>query len=299
MPVQPMKSIAAVAITNSDFGIPEAMAAGILTGAILFFLGVTGLMQLVYRFIPLSVVRGIQLAQGLSFALTAVKYIRNVQDFSKSKSSGQRHWLGLDGLVLALICAVFIIIVNGAGDDEIEERESDGDLGDRERVGKRRKLTKIVASLPSAFNIFLLGVVLAIIRGPKVFKGLKYGPSPIEIVKISKNAWKDGFIKGSSNCPSGQYKFGGRSGCCVALLGAAKLGLGLVLVLGSSLVKFPVGGVGGPSAVCWDRAGYVLKGNGLERGSSFRCDASLYCRFASGLERGPGLSVWDGCALPS
>lgn len=290
MPVQPMKSIAAVAITNPDFGIPEAMAAGILTGAILFLLGVTGLMQLVYRFIPLSVVRGIQLAQGLSFALTAVKYIINVQDFSKSKSSGQRHWLGLDGLVLALICAVFIIIVKGAGDDEIEERESDGNLGDRERVGKRRKLTKIVASLPSAFNIFLLGVVLAVIRGPKVVKGLKYGPSPIEIVKISKNAWKDGFIKGTipqlplsilnsviAVCKlssdlfpgrdvsaasvsvtvgvmnlvgcwfgampcchgagglAGQYKFGGRSGCCVALLGAAKLGLGLVL--GSSLVK--------------------------------------------------------------
>ncbi|KAI8546751.1 hypothetical protein RHMOL_Rhmol07G0143800 [Rhododendron molle] len=273
MPVQPMKSIAAVAITDADFGIPEAMAAGILTGAILFLLGVTGLMQLVYRFIPLSVVRGIQLAQGLSFALTAVKYIRNVQDFSKSKSSGQRHWLGLDGLVLALVCAVFIIIVNGAGDDEIEERESDGNLGDRERVGKRRKLTKIVASLPSAFNIFLLGVVLAIIRGPKVVKGFKFGPSPIEIVKISKNAWKDGFIKGTipqlplsilnsviAVCKlssdlfpgrdvsaasvsvtvgvmnlvgcglgampcchgagglAGQYKFGGRSGCCVALL---------------------------------------------------------------------------------
>lgn len=121
-------------------------------------------------------------------------------------------------------------------------------------------------------------------------KGLKYGPSPIEIVKISKNAWEDGFIKGTipqlplsilnsviAVCKlssdlfpgrdvsaasvsvtvgvmnlvgcwfgampcchgagglAGQYKFGGRSGCCVALLGAAKLGLGLVL--GSSLVK--------------------------------------------------------------
>ncbi|CAK9186636.1 unnamed protein product, partial [Ilex paraguariensis] len=45
---------------------------------------------------------------------------------------------------------------------------------------------------------------------------------------------------------AGQYKFGGRSGGCVALLGAAKLVLGLVL--GSSLVKvlsqFPVGVLG-------------------------------------------------------
>ncbi|KAL2519100.1 Molybdate transporter 2 [Abeliophyllum distichum] len=45
---------------------------------------------------------------------------------------------------------------------------------------------------------------------------------------------------------AGQYKLGGRSGGCVALLGVAKLILGLVL--GSSLVKimdqFPVGVLG-------------------------------------------------------
>jgi hypothetical protein len=66
MPVQPMKAIAAVAISSgSEFEVPEIMAAGILTGGILFVLGVTGLMQLVYKLIPLSVVRGVQLAQGL------------------------------------------------------------------------------------------------------------------------------------------------------------------------------------------------------------------------------------------
>ncbi|KAL7164376.1 hypothetical protein ACSBR2_040313 [Camellia fascicularis] len=298
MPVQPMKSIAAVAISNPNFAVPEAMAAGILTAAILFVLGVTGLMQFVYKLIPLSIVRGIQLAQGLSFAMTAVKYIRNEQNFAKSKASGERHWLGLDGLVLALICACFIILVNGSGDDENEERETNGG-DDQERVGKRKRLRQIVASLPSAFIIFLLGVVLAIIRGPKVVKLLRFGPSSIKLVKISKSAWKEGFLKGTipqlplsvlnsviAVCKlssdlfpekdftatsvsvsvtvgamnlvgcwfgampcchgagglAGQYKFGGRSGGCVALLGAAKLGLGLVF--GTSLVKvldqFPV-----------------------------------------------------------
>ncbi|KAK3027023.1 hypothetical protein RJ639_041178 [Escallonia herrerae] len=297
MPVQPMKSIAAVAISNPEFGIPEIMAAGICTAGILFVLGVTGLMQLVYKLIPLPVVRGIQLAQGLSFALSAVKYIRKVQNFSKSKSTGDRHWLGLDGLILAIVCACFIIIVNGAGD----ESEDGGDLGDEENTGRRKRWRKIVASLPSAFIIFLLGVILAIVRGPKVVKGLKFGPSSIEVVSISKHAWKEGFIKGTipqlplsvlnsviavcklssdlfpekdvsatsvsvtvglmnlvgcwfGGLPcchgagglAGQYKFGGRSGGCVALLGAAKLVLGLVL--GSSLVKvldqFPVGVLG-------------------------------------------------------
>ncbi|KAH0779466.1 hypothetical protein KY290_005893 [Solanum tuberosum] len=295
MPVQPMKSIAAVAISNPDFGIPEVMAAGICTAGILFVLGVTGLMRIVYRLIPISVVRGIQLAQGLSFAMTAVKYIKNVQDFAKSKSGAQRDWVGLDGLLLALICAVFIVIVNGAGDDD------DDRVDNQESETGWKKVQKIIFSLPSALLIFLLGVVLAIIRGPNAIKGFKFGPSKIEVISISKHAWKQGFIKGTipqlplsvlnsviAVCKlstdlfperevtatsvsmtvglmnligcwfgampcchgagglAGQYKFGGRSGGCVALLGVAKLVLGLVL--GSSMVKvltqFPVGVLG-------------------------------------------------------
>ncbi|KAF7848911.1 hypothetical protein BT93_L1447 [Corymbia citriodora subsp. variegata] len=300
MPVQPMKAIAAVGISSADFGIPEAMAAGICTGAILVVLGVTGLMQLVYRLIPLSVVRGIQLSQGLSFAMTAAKYIQNVQDFSKSKLAGRRHWLGLDGLVLAIVCACFIVIVNGAG----EERQSNPELGvdiEGQSSKSKRKWKRIMTALPSAFIIFLLGVVLAFIGEPKVVRDIKFGPSSIEVVKISRHAWKVGFLKGTvpqlplsilnsviavcklsydlfperdfstasvsitvglmnlvgcwfGAMPSchgagglaGQYKFGGRSGGCVAILGAAKLILGLVL--GSSIVKvldqFPVGVLG-------------------------------------------------------
>ncbi|KAL2544768.1 Molybdate transporter 1 [Forsythia ovata] len=288
MPVQPMKSIAAVAISNPSFGIPEVMAAGICTSGILFLLGVTGLMQLVYKLIPLSVVRGIQLAQGLSFSMTAVKYIRNVQKFSNSKSAGERHWLGLDGLLLALICACFIIIVNGSG-DENENREIDCENDDPNGPQRRNKFRKFIFSLPSAFIVFLLGVILAIIRGPKAVKGFKFGPSAIEIVKgtipqlplsilnsiiavckLSTDLFPENDVSATSvsitvgimnliGCwfgampcchgaggLAGQYKFGGRSGGCVALLGVAKLVLGLVL--GSSLVKildqFPVGVLG-------------------------------------------------------
>ncbi|KAJ6382897.1 hypothetical protein OIU77_031343 [Salix suchowensis] len=175
MPVQPMKSIAAVAISNSaEFGVPEIMAAGICTGGILLLLGVTGLMQLVYKVIPLSVVRGIQLSQGLSFAMSAVKYIRTVQDFSKSKSGGDRHWLGLDGLVLAIVCACFIIVVNGGGEEGSEREGDDISMGGRERP-RRRGLRQIVASLPSAFMVFLLGVILAFIRRPGVVHDFKFG----------------------------------------------------------------------------------------------------------------------------
>ncbi|ESQ46693.1 hypothetical protein EUTSA_v10000159mg [Eutrema salsugineum] len=299
MPVQPMKSIAAVAIssTSDDFGIPEIMTAGICTGGILFVLGISGLMQFVFNIIPLSVVRGIQLSQGLAFAMSAVKYIRKEQNFSKSKSVGDRPWLGLDGLVLALACVLFIVLVNGDGEEEEEEEERD----DSRRRRRWVSIRKIIAYVPSALVIFLLGVVLAFIRKPSLVSEIKFGPSKIKLVKMSKKAWKNGFLKGTipqlplsvlnsvvavcklsydlfpekkfsatsvsmtvglmnmvgcwfgamPTCHgagglAGQYKFGGRSGGCVAVLGIAKLLLGVVL--GSSLVgimeKFPVGVLG-------------------------------------------------------
>ncbi|XP_037427467.1 molybdate transporter 1-like [Triticum dicoccoides] len=126
MPVQPMKTIAAVALSDASFGVPEMMAAGILTSAFVFVLGVTRLMKLVYWFVPLPVVRGIQLAQGLNFAMAAVKYIRYEQDLAKSKSLGRRPWAGLDGLALAIAAIFFVALVNGAGDDHstaVQEEE--------------------------------------------------------------------------------------------------------------------------------------------------------------------------------
>ncbi|CAF2049375.1 BnaA09g40790D [Brassica napus] len=301
MPVQPMKSIAAVAISSTaeEFGIPEIMAAGICTGGILFVLGISGLMQFVFNVIPLSVVRGIQLSQGLAFAMSAVKYVRKEQNFSKSKSVGDRPWFGLDGLVLALACVLFIVLVNGDGEQEEEEEEEEERNGSRRR--RRVWIRKVVSNVPSALLIFLLGVVLAFIRKPSIVYGIKFGPSKIKLVRMDKEAWKNGFLKGAipqlplsvlnsvvavcklshdlfpekkftatsvsmtvglmnmvgcwfgamPTCHgagglAGQYKFGGRSGGCVALLGLAKLVLGLVL--GSSLVgimeKFPVGVLG-------------------------------------------------------
>ncbi|KAH1131688.1 hypothetical protein J1N35_003066 [Gossypium stocksii] len=176
LPVQPMKSIAAVAITDGpDFNIPEVMASGICTGAILLVLGATGLMQLVYKLIPLSVVRGIQLSQGLAFTMTAFKYIRKVQDFSKSKSKENRHWVGLDGLILAIVCTCFIIVINGAGEERNERETSNVD--DEERN--------------------MRSVVLAFIRKPAVVKDIKFGPSSMEVVQFTSHAWKQGFIKGT------------------------------------------------------------------------------------------------------
>jgi hypothetical protein len=325
MPVQPMKAIAATALSDPSFGIPEVMAAGILTAAFVLFLGVTRLMQLVYWFVPLPVVRGIQVAQGLNFAMAAVKYIRYEQDLGKGKSSVRRPWTGLDGLILAIAAICFILLVNGAGSESSRRRSSSNTVQDQghgqggdgythretqqeeeeaDEPGRWRSMIRRAAPLiPSAVIVFVLGVAFAVARHPAAVRELRAGPSRMRVVHISREAWRQGFLKGAvpqiplsvlnsvvAVCKltrdlfpekaagasatsvsvtmgamnlvgcwfgampcchgagglAGQYRFGGRSGGCVAALGALKLVLGLAL--GGSmlrvLVAFPVGLLG-------------------------------------------------------
>mmetsp|Transcript_8250 Transcript_8250/g.27768 ORF Transcript_8250/g.27768 Transcript_8250/m.27768 type:complete len:157 (+) Transcript_8250:459-929(+) len=79
MCVQPMKSIAAVAL-SSNLTESEIMASGILTGAIVLFLGLTNLITVINKIIPNSVVRGLQLGLALKF-------------FSSVRNVGGAMWL--------------------------------------------------------------------------------------------------------------------------------------------------------------------------------------------------------------
>lgn len=178
MPVQPMKSIAAVALSSAHLTVPQIMGAGIAVAAILLFLGATGLMTRLYRVLPLPVVRGVQLSQGLSFAFTAVKYIRYDQDFSRSSSAStsvERPLLGLDGLLLALAALLFILLATGAGDDE--------------DAARRRPCSRV----PSALIVFAVGLVLCFARDPSIFRGLRFGPAPLGLVRITWDDFKIGF----------------------------------------------------------------------------------------------------------
>ncbi|KAE8775852.1 molybdate transporter 2 [Hordeum vulgare] len=181
MPVQPMKSIAAVALSSAHLTVPQIMGAGIAVAAILLFLGATGLMTRLYRVLPLPVVRGVQLSQGLSFAFTAVKYIRYDQDFSRSSSAStsvERPLLGLDGLLLALAALLFILLATGAGDDD-----------DDDDAARRRPCSRV----PAALIVFAVGLVLCFARDPSIFRGLRFGPAPLGLVRITWDDFKIGF----------------------------------------------------------------------------------------------------------
>ncbi|PON89418.1 Molybdate transporter [Trema orientale] len=299
MPVQPMKSIAAVAIAESSthLTLPQIAAAGLSTAAVLLLLGATGLMSVLYRFIPLPVVRGVQLSQGLAFAFSAIKYIRYDQDLATSKSGPPRPWLGLDGVALALAAVLFLVLTTGSGDNN---DNADHHYDESRRCRVRRRL-RVLSSIPAALIVFLLGLLLCFARDPSIVNDLKFGPAKIRLLKITWEDWKIGFVRAAipqiplsilnsviAVCKlsgdlfpdreasarsvsisvgvmnfvgcwfgampvchgagglAGQYRFGGRSGASVALLGAAKLVL--ALAFGNSFVgilnQFPIGILG-------------------------------------------------------
>ncbi|KAK3020537.1 hypothetical protein RJ639_047449 [Escallonia herrerae] len=153
-------------------------------------------MSFLYRFLPLPVVRGVQLSQGLSFSFTAIKYVRYNQDFASGKSGPSRPFLGLDGVVLALACIVFLILSTGSGDaDSFNDDQSQQIVQfDRSRRRIRRRL-KILSSIPSSLIVFLLGLVLCFVRDPSIVSSLKLGPSKINVLKITWEDWKIGFVR--------------------------------------------------------------------------------------------------------
>ena len=70
LPVQPMKAIAAVAISK-PLTAGETAAAGIFVASCIFFFSVTGLLTRVTALIPIPVVKGIQVGAGLSLIISA------------------------------------------------------------------------------------------------------------------------------------------------------------------------------------------------------------------------------------
>lgn len=70
LPVQPMKAIAAVAISRR-FSIPQTTSAGLFVSALVALFGLTGLLTWIARVIPIPVVKGIQVGAGLSLVISA------------------------------------------------------------------------------------------------------------------------------------------------------------------------------------------------------------------------------------
>ncbi|WP_432799530.1 putative sulfate/molybdate transporter [Poriferisphaera sp. WC338] len=98
IPVQPMKAIAAVAIAEG-LSAGEIASAGMLMGAFLLVLTLSGSVDLIAKKIPKPIVRGIQLGVGLKLAMKGFAWMWPLSIWQ------------LDGWVTAGIAAALIILV--------------------------------------------------------------------------------------------------------------------------------------------------------------------------------------------
>ena len=102
MAVQPMKAIAAIALSQG-LSASEIVAAGMGVSAVVLLLGLSGLIDVVNRVFSRSVVRGLQLALGLSLAIKGVQSIA---------STGV--WLAPDSFATGLLGAALVVLLFGS-----------------------------------------------------------------------------------------------------------------------------------------------------------------------------------------
>jgi len=95
IPVQPMKAIAAVVITEELLQ-DELIAAGLLMG--IFILIFSGVIDRINRYIPKPIVRGIQLGIGLKLAMVGAKWVGGLALF------------GWDSIIIA-VAAISVLLV--------------------------------------------------------------------------------------------------------------------------------------------------------------------------------------------
>lgn len=99
MAVQPMKAIAAVALTEG-LTVPQILAAGATVSVVILVLGVTGLIDWLNRVVPKSVVRGLQLALGLSLLMKGMQMV-----------AGTNQWFAPDSYLTGLLSAVAVLLL--------------------------------------------------------------------------------------------------------------------------------------------------------------------------------------------
>jgi MFS superfamily sulfate permease-like transporter len=102
MAVQPMKAIAAVAISE-NLTVPQILAAGVWTSAVILFLGVTRLINVFDRVIPRAVVRGLQLGLGLQLIERGVVLVRDTNTL----------W-GFDSIAVGIVGFGFVLLLSSS-----------------------------------------------------------------------------------------------------------------------------------------------------------------------------------------
>lgn len=262
LPVQPMKAIAAIAIAK-DLSRGEVMAAGIFVASCIGLMSVTRLLEVMNRWVPVPVVKGIQVGAGLSLVVAAGGKALGGLEWEGPTWADNRLWLGVTflfllacnigprmkrvpcALVVTVVGVVFAIVLTVQNNHRLPgirawRPEASVPNAAEWRVGI---IDAGLGQLPlTTLNSVIAVVALASDLLPDV-------PTPtVTHVGLSVAAmnligcWFGGMptCHGSGGLAA-QHRFGARSGSSIIFLGILKLLLGLIF--GNSLTglldKFP------------------------------------------------------------
>ncbi|MDZ4831881.1 MAG: putative sulfate/molybdate transporter [Phycisphaerae bacterium] len=99
MPVQPMKAIATIAIAQG-LSVAQVAAAGAIVGSVTMLVGCVGLADRIGRWLPQSVVRGLQLALAGTLAWKGFELVTRTS-----------AWWTLDGRAIAIVALVLVLLL--------------------------------------------------------------------------------------------------------------------------------------------------------------------------------------------
>ena len=234
LPVQPMKSIAAVAIAE-NFNEPQVASAGLFVAAVIGFLSITGLLRQFNRIIPVAVVKGIQVGTGFSLIISSRPIILF---FTWSKY--QENILSIAILLFLLFCTAyprvpFVLVIVLAHLPLVWKYNGQVSLWspitvipslEEFRVGAfGAGLGQIpLTALNSIIAVTSLSSdLLPDIKAPSA-TALGLSVSAINLVGCWFGAMP---VCHGSGGLAAQFRFGARSGSSIILLGLLKLALGL------------------------------------------------------------------------
>ncbi|KAK0250934.1 hypothetical protein LTS09_014004 [Friedmanniomyces endolithicus] len=247
LPVQPMKAIAAVAISQ-NFSKQETMAAGLTMGFAVFALSASGTLSWLNRVVPVPIVKGIQVSAGLALAISAGSSM--IQPLGWITPGNDNRLLALAAFAFLIIAALlprlpYALIVFSLGlvlaaatTSITSPNSSQAGLWHPSLVvpkGQAWKTGAIDAAIPQLPLTTLNSILAVTSLASTLFPTFPPTPTTTSVgfsVALANliGCWFGAMpICHGSGGLAGQYRFGARSGSSIIILGIVKLVLGLTV----------------------------------------------------------------------
>eukprot|EP01025_Chloroclados_australasicus_P001724 TRINITY_DN10426_c0_g2_i5.p1 TRINITY_DN10426_c0_g2~~TRINITY_DN10426_c0_g2_i5.p1 ORF type:complete len:447 (+),score=24.04 TRINITY_DN10426_c0_g2_i5:115-1455(+) len=180
MPVQPMKTISAIALSEDSLTVTQICLAGIMVSTVVFFLGVTRLIVIISKLIPLCIVRGMQLGLGISLGRKGL--VMALQD-------DDEDWAGIGKIIMGSLTIAFILVTTLPPKDEnqvaVQSSQSQSPTLQQERPTEN--CCKRKGCFPTALLVVGFGLIYTLITHRDATSNLTIGPSmPRSIFPITR-----------------------------------------------------------------------------------------------------------------